>query len=59
MIPDTIIYRLENYEEKSHRIIDFYQQQNKIVSFDGHQNEDTLFEQISDTVEKAFKEIRK
>ncbi|MCK9255609.1 MAG: adenylate kinase [Bacteroidales bacterium] len=59
MNPETIIYRLENYEEKSHRIIDFYQQQNKIVSFDGHQNEDTLFEQISDTVEKAFKEIRK
>ncbi len=59
MNSETIIYRLENYEEKSQRIIDFYKQQEKLSSFDGNKKEDELFEEISQTIEKAFREIRK
>ncbi|MFY9590542.1 MAG: hypothetical protein WAP54_00990, partial [Bacteroidales bacterium] len=59
MDQDTILYRLENHEEKGHKVVDFYKQQNKIVSFNGNQDEDDLFEEISETIEKAFKEIRK
>lgn len=59
MSTDTIIHRLEIYEQLSGRIADFYRQQNKLVSFDGDQPEDVLQEQIAATIERAYKEIRK
>ncbi|MDD3741230.1 MAG: adenylate kinase [Bacteroidales bacterium] len=59
MNPDTIIHRLEVYEQRSAKIAEFYKFQDKMVSFNGDINEDELHEQIANTIIKAFKEIRK
>ncbi|MDR2009334.1 MAG: adenylate kinase [Bacteroidales bacterium] len=59
MNTDTIIHRLEVYEQRSSTIREFYNQQNKLITFNGDMNEDILHNQISDTIEKAFKAIRK
>jgi adenylate kinase len=59
MDPDTIIHRLEVFEQRSAKIAEFYRVQDKMVSFNGDINEDELHEQIASTIEKAFKEIRK
>jgi adenylate kinase len=59
MDTDTIIHRLEVYEQRSSKIIDFYKKHNKFMSFNGDIDENTITQQVSDTIEKAFKEIRK
>lgn len=59
METETIIHRLEVFQERSCKILDFYKQQNKLVSFDGNKDPETLHKEMSDVIEKAFKEIRK
>jgi adenylate kinase len=59
MNPETIIHRLEVFEQRSCKIAEFYRQQEKMVSFNGDQPADELHDQIAATIEKAFKEIRK
>jgi adenylate kinase len=59
MNPETIIHRLEVFEQRTCKINDFYKHQNIMVSFNGDQDENDLHEQIAATIEKAFKEIRK
>ncbi|MDD2634483.1 MAG: adenylate kinase [Bacteroidales bacterium] len=59
MDTDTIIRRLEVFEEKSEKIYNFYKQQNKLFSFDGNKDTKTLQTEISELIERAFKEIRK
>lgn len=59
MDPETIIHRLEVFEQRGCKVAEFYKQQGKMVSFNGDTDEDALHEQISATIEKAFKEIRK
>ncbi len=59
MDPETIIHRLEVFEQRGCKVAEFYKQQGKMVSFNGDTDEDALHEQISTTIEKAFKEIRK
>ena len=59
MNPETIIHRLEVFEQRSCKIAEFYKQQNKLISFNGDQDENTLYAQIEATIEKAYREIRK
>ncbi|MBN2778572.1 MAG: adenylate kinase [Bacteroidales bacterium] len=59
METDTIIHRLEVFQDRSCKILDFYKQQNKLVSFDGNKDPETLHLEMSQAIEKAFKEIRK
>jgi adenylate kinase len=56
---EIIIHRLEVWEQNSPAIREFYNKQGKFVSFDGNKSEDNLFEELSDAISKAFKEIRK
>ncbi len=56
---DTIIHRLEVFNEKSSNILDFYRQNNKLISIDGNVDPETLHQDLSLLIEKAFKEIRK
>ncbi|HNQ68436.1 MAG TPA: adenylate kinase [Bacteroidales bacterium] len=56
---DTIIHRMEVYEQRSGKIAEFYKVQDKMVSFNGDIDENKLHELIASTIEKAFKEIRK
>ncbi|PLX06074.1 MAG: adenylate kinase [Marinilabiliales bacterium] len=59
MDAETIIHRLEVLQDRSCKILDFYEQQDKLVNFNGNDDPEKLHEQIADTIEKAFKEIRK
>lgn len=59
METETIIHRLEVFQERSCKILDFYKQQNKLVSFDGNKDPETLHEEMAQAIEKAFKAIRK
>ncbi len=59
MDTETIIHRLEVFQERSCKIINFYEQQGKLNDFDGNKDPDELHEDMADTIEKAFKEIRK
>lgn len=56
---EIIIHRLEVWEQKSPAIREFYNKQGKFISFDGNKPEECLFEELSDAISKAFKEIRK
>ena len=56
---ETIIHRLEVFEDRSCKILDFYEQQGKLSNFDGNKAPDELHQDMADTIEKAFKEIRK
>ncbi len=56
---ETIIHRLEVFEDRSCKILDFYEQQGKLSNFDGNKDPDELHQDMADTIEKAFKEIRK
>jgi len=59
MDAETIIHRLEVFQDRSCKILDFYEQQDKLVNFNGNDDPEKLHEQMADTIEKAFKEIRK
>ncbi|MDD4150289.1 MAG: adenylate kinase [Bacteroidales bacterium] len=59
MDTETIIRRLEVFEEKSDKIHNFYKQQNKLFTFDGNKDTNTLHTEMSALIERAFKEIRK
>lgn len=59
MDAETIIHRLEVFQNRSCKILDFYQQQGKLNSFDGNKDPDELHQDMADVIEKAFKEIRK
>ncbi len=56
---DIIIYRLEVFEKRTKKIIDFYQKHNKVYNFDGSINEDSLYKDLCKLIEEAFKDIRK
>ncbi|MDL2261939.1 adenylate kinase [Bacteroidales bacterium OttesenSCG-928-I21] len=56
---ETIIRRHEVYDQRRATIREFYTQQDKLISFDGDIDENILHDQISETVEKAFRAIRK
>ncbi len=59
MDTETIIHRLEVFKERSPKIIDLYKNANKLVSFNGDKDPETLQKEIYEAIEKAFKEIRK
>ncbi|MDR2836401.1 MAG: adenylate kinase [Bacteroidales bacterium] len=59
MDTDTIIHRLELYEQRTANVLEFYRKQDKILTFNGDMDVETLFGQISETIEKSFKAIRK
>ncbi|MBW6491528.1 MAG: adenylate kinase [Lentimicrobium sp.] len=55
---DLIIHRLEEYQEKTLPVAEFYRKQNKFASLDAVGGEDTVFERLSEKVEVALKIIR-
>lgn len=59
MNTDIIIHRLEVFEKRTKKVIDFYSQQNKVQSFDGNTDENELNKKLCEVIENAFKEIRK
>ncbi len=59
MDAETIIHRLEVFDDRSGKILDFYEQQNKLITFNGNIDPEELHKEMADTIEKAFKEIRK
>lgn len=55
---DTIIRRLENYEERSQKVYGYYDKKHHIVKVDGIGNEDEVYERLCDTIQKALKRAR-
>lgn len=52
--PEIIINRLEIYETRSAKVIDYYKRQNKFYSVLGDRAEDVVFEDLCNTVDNAF-----
>lgn len=55
---DLIIHRLEEYHEKTVAVGTFYDRQNKFASVDATGDQTTVFERLSDKVEKAMRILR-
>ncbi len=52
--PELIIKRLETYEERSPKVIDYYTRQNKFYSVSGDTDKDTVFKNLCETVDNAL-----
>ncbi len=55
---DLIIHRLEEYNEKTGAVGNFYDRQNKFASLDASGDEQTVFQRLCDKVEKAMRILR-
>jgi len=58
MNTDVIIHRLEEYQEKTLQVVDFYNKQNKFASIDAIGGQDSVFERLSNQVEDAMRILR-
>ena len=55
---DIIIHRLEQYEKRSSKVSEYYSKQNKHQVVNGVGTEETIFDNLSQSVSEAFKTIR-
>lgn len=55
---DLIIHRLEEYNEKTVAVGNFYDRQSKFATVDAAGEESVVFERLSDKVEKAMRVLR-
>jgi adenylate kinase len=55
---DLIIHRLEEYNEKTVAVNNFYDKQNKFATVDASGEEEVVFNRLSHKVEKAMKILR-
>ncbi len=58
MNTDLIIHRLEEYHEKTVAVGSFYDKQHKFASVDATGDQETVFNRLSDKVEKAMRILR-
>jgi adenylate kinase len=52
---DTIIHRLETYENCANKVREYYTNKNKYYSVNGDEDVEVVFENVCDTVDKALK----
>jgi len=55
---DIIIHRLEVYDRYSKPVREFYEKRNLLMTFDGVGDEEQIFTNITESLKKAFKNIR-
>jgi len=55
---DTIIRRMEQFNEKTTPVLDYYRKQKTIYDIDGIGNKDEVFQRLSDKLEIAFRNLR-
>lgn len=55
---EVIIHRLEVWEQKTKPVQEYYKRQGKIQCFDGRKNPENIYQELSERVKKAFKDIR-
>ncbi|MDD3877560.1 MAG: adenylate kinase [Bacteroidales bacterium] len=55
---ETILQRLEEYENKTLPLKDYYKKHNKVVTINGSGKEDQVFSRLCEGMDKALKEIR-
>lgn len=58
MNTDLIIHRLEEFHQKTVAVGSFYDKQNKFASVDASGDQETVFNRLSDKVEKAMRILR-
>ena len=52
--PELIIKRLEDHEERSPRIVEYYKKQDKYYSVDANAEENIVFENLCNTIDRAL-----
>ncbi len=55
---DVIIQRLEEHEERTFPVRDYYNKQNKVITVNGTGEEDEVFNRLSSAIEMAKRNIR-
>lgn len=58
MSTDLIIHRLEEYQEKTLSVAEFYAKQNKFATLDAVGGQEFVFERLCEKVEAAMKRVR-
>ncbi|MDP4292284.1 MAG: adenylate kinase [Bacteroidota bacterium] len=58
MTPELIIGRLEEYEQKTARVVEYYKKQGKYKAIEGLGTTDEIFETLTTTVDTAFHKAR-
>ncbi len=56
--PETIIHRIEEYEEITANVPEYYRKQINVVDIEGNGSSEEVYERLIDTVEKASKKLR-
>lgn len=54
---ELIVHRLEEYEEKTAPVLDYYQKMNKLLNAQGTGDENNVHHKLIDAVERAFRVI--
>ncbi len=55
---DLIIHRLEEFEERSVKVLDYYRKSDKLMTVNANGDSDEVFERMCKTMDKAFKKVR-
>jgi adenylate kinase len=58
MSTELIIGRLEEYEQKTARVVEYYKKQSKYKAIEGLGSTDEIFETLTTTVDTAFHKAR-
>ena len=55
---ESIVHRLEEYEEKTIPVLKYYKKQKKIISVDGKGTKEEVFDRVKTVVIDAFRKVR-
>jgi len=55
---EVIVQRLEEHEERTIRVKEYYKKQDKVITVDGIGETDTVFDRLSNSIELALRNIR-
>ncbi len=56
--PETIIHRIEEYEEITANVPEYYRKQINVIDIDGNGSSEEVYQRLIDTVDKASKTLR-
>jgi len=54
----TIVARLEEHQQRTEPVLDYYQQQNQVIEIDGTGTDETVYERLREPVLRAVKNLK-
>ncbi len=54
----TIVARLEEHQQRTEPVLDYYQQQNQVIEIDGTGTDKTVYERLREPVLRAVKNLK-